>query len=63
MNARKTDNLIKPLGDQYVDYLHDESRMAGQADSISFPRSDSEIQQIVKRLVEKQISITVHTKR
>lgn len=63
MNATKTDSLIKPLDDQYIDYLHDESRMRGQADSISFPRSDSEIQQIVKRFVEKQIAITVQGSR
>ncbi len=51
--------LIKNMTDDYFDYLHDESRVYGNADSISFPQSEAEIQQIVAELYPNGTRITV----
>jgi len=40
-------NLILPWSSEYDDYLRDESRSAGEAESISFPQSESEIIEVV----------------
>ena len=31
--------LIRPMGGEYEEYLRDESRSVGKAESISFPRT------------------------
>ncbi len=54
-----SNHLIKKYSDKYVDYLRDESRLAGEAESISFPRSQSEIKEILKYLHSKNTSITI----
>ncbi len=43
-------SLMKPLNEQYTEYLRDESRTVGQADSISFPVSEAEIISILADL-------------
>ncbi len=45
-------NLILKLNDQHKEYLFDESRMQGKAESISFPTSESEVISIVKSCQE-----------
>ncbi len=52
-------NLIKPLDERYQSYLTDESRLIGEADSISFPSSISEAAQIIKHLQDSSTAITV----
>ncbi|MDA3788701.1 MAG: FAD-binding oxidoreductase [Desulfobacula sp.] len=59
----KPDNLIKPLEDRHKDYLKDESRTSGKAESISFPESETQIQVIVKTLLEQKTPITVQGSR
>ena len=41
-------NLILKLNDEHKQYLFDESKMQGKAESISFPTSESEVISIVK---------------
>jgi D-lactate dehydrogenase (cytochrome) len=45
-------NLILKLNDEHKEYLFDESRMQGKAESISFPTSESEVISIVKSCKE-----------
>ena len=59
----KPDNLIKPLEDRHKDYLKDESRTTGKAETISFPESETQIQAIVKTLLELKTPITVQGRR
>jgi len=37
------ETFLEPVGEEYPDYLKDESRRVGRADSISFPRSENEV--------------------
>ena len=45
-----TDDIIIPWKNDYIDYLHDESRKIGSADSISFPKSEEEVANIVRAI-------------
>ncbi len=63
MKAEKSGNLIQPLEDRHRDYLKDESRTSGKAESISFPINEAEIQAIVKTLSGQQTPITVQGNR
>lgn len=56
-------NLIIPLQDRHTDYLRDESRFSGRAESISFPRNEAQIRAIVKTVSKQQIPITVQGSR
>jgi D-lactate dehydrogenase (cytochrome) len=55
--------LIQPCKPHHTDYLKDESRTSGKAESISFPKSETEVRQIVKALFQKKIPITVQGSR
>ncbi|GAA0182595.1 FAD-binding oxidoreductase [Clostridium sediminicola] len=54
-----TNELIKEFDVRYEEYLSDESKMKGQAQSISFPKSKEQVLEIVKELSVKSIPITV----
>ena len=54
-----TDRLILPLGDEYIDYLRDESRKSGAADSISFPRDEEELRAIMALMYGRGVPVTV----
>lgn len=41
-------DLVKPFGAEHEDYLRDESRRVGSADSISFPTSESDVVALLK---------------
>ncbi|WP_457553267.1 FAD-binding oxidoreductase [Desulfobacula sp.] len=56
-------NLIQPLEDRHVDYLKDESRTLGEAQSISFPENEPDVQAIVKFLLKQKIPITIQGSR
>ncbi|MCE5196288.1 MAG: FAD-binding oxidoreductase [Negativicutes bacterium] len=56
-------NLIKPLNEQYAEYLRDESRTVGQADSISFPVSEAEILSILAYLYQSATPLTIQGAR
>ncbi|MDO5134398.1 MAG: FAD-binding oxidoreductase, partial [Eubacteriales bacterium] len=52
-------DLILPMGEEYVDYLHDESRQTGQADSISFPKSEEEVCEIMRVMHARENDVTI----
>ena len=43
-------NLIQPWSQQYEDYLRDESRRVGSADSISFPTTEAEVIAVIRQV-------------
>ncbi len=57
------DNLIKPLTHDFDDYLRDESRHTGTADTISFPKSESEVIEVVKTVATSGTTITTQGAR
>ena len=44
---------------QYEEYLIDESKYSGFAESISFPKSEQEIKEILETLRKNQIPVTI----
>ncbi len=56
-------NSIVPWTSEYEDYLRDESRRVGSADSISFPTSEADVVEIVKAVSERRGKITVQGAR
>jgi D-lactate dehydrogenase (cytochrome) len=59
----KDNNLIYKIDDKYKQYLIDESKLAGKADTISFPQSEKDILEIIKIMGEKSIPITIQGSR
>ena len=53
------DKLIFEVDEKYEQYLSDESKMIGKADSISFPNNEQDIIQIVKEMSSNNIPITI----
>ena len=51
--------LIHPMAETYHEYLKDESKMRGAADSISFPESEAEIGKILQVMRENQMPVTI----
>ncbi|NQU44928.1 FAD-binding oxidoreductase [bacterium] len=45
------------------EFLRDESRRIGRADSISFPRNDADVREVLREMYEKNIPITVQGAR
>ncbi|MBD3344761.1 MAG: FAD-binding protein [Chitinivibrionales bacterium] len=54
---------IEPLSEKYYDYLRDESRMSGYADTISFPLCKCELVAAVSRLSSEKIPVTIQGAR
>lgn len=50
-------------GNEFQDYLRDESRSVGEAESISFPRSATEVKNIVTLINERNLPLTVQGAR
>ena len=61
MNIETTGRLIHPIDPDYLEYLRDESRLSGEAESISFPTSEQQIREIVKLLADRQAPLTVQS--
>jgi D-lactate dehydrogenase (cytochrome) len=51
--------LIHPLTETYHEYLKDESRLEGAADSISFPESEAEIGTILQVMRKNRMPVTI----
>jgi D-lactate dehydrogenase (cytochrome) len=51
--------LIHSMDDTYHEYLRDESKMRGAADSISFPESEAEIGNILRVTRENRMPVTI----
>lgn len=54
---------IIPWKDEYQDFLRDESRRTGTADSISFPTTEAEVIEIVKQVSAQGTTITTQGAR
>jgi D-lactate dehydrogenase (cytochrome) len=55
--------LIHPVDPEYLEYLRDESRLTGEADSISFPAEERQIRRILEFLAGRGIPVTVQSGR
>lgn len=55
--------MIQPWDEQYIDYLRDESRCEGKADSISFPTSEAEIISVINEARRNDLTITIQGAR
>lgn len=55
--------LIQEISEDFNEYLKDESRTSGHADSISFPKSEEEAAEIVKICAEKNEPVTIQGAR
>jgi D-lactate dehydrogenase (cytochrome) len=61
MNMETADRLIQPVEPDHLEYLRDESRLSGEAESISFPTSEQQIREIVELLADRRIPVTVQS--
>lgn len=57
------DGFFTNVESEYPDYLRDESRRTGQAGSISFPRSEEELCEHLRRAARDGVSVTVQGAR
>ena len=55
--------LIKEISAGYQEYLKDESRTVGTAETISFPKTENEVIEIIKYLYENNTNITIQGAR
>ena len=51
--------LIYPMEERYQEYLSDESKMVGKADSISFPENEGEILEIIAKMKACHTPVTI----
>jgi D-lactate dehydrogenase (cytochrome) len=58
-----TEGLIRPLTHDFDDFLRDESRRKGSAESISFPESEKEVIEIVRAVAASGSTITTQGAR
>lgn len=54
---------LELLGDRFVDFLHDESRLAGFAEYIAFPETEDDVADILRQCAERQLAVTVQGAR
>lgn len=59
MNRITTPVVIHDLDEKYRGYLHDESKLEGRADSISFPKSAQEVQTVLTVIEQRGMGVTV----
>lgn len=55
--------LIKQMDSKYEEYLKDESRLVGEAVSISFPQTEQQVTDVVSQLCERGVPITIQGAR
>lgn len=56
-------DIVKPITEDFLEYLKDESRTSGTADTISFPRNENEVVMVMKELYSEDIPITIQGAR
>ena len=56
-------SLIRPMTEEYEEFLRDESRTSGKAESISFPNGENDIKKIVDELRREAVPITLQGAR
>lgn len=59
MQEQMQEELIRPMGEQYQEYLRDESRSVGWAESISFPRTTEQVRQVLRRMSAEKRPVTI----
>ncbi|OUO64532.1 FAD-binding oxidoreductase [Collinsella sp. An268] len=57
------EGLIRPFEAEYEDYVRDESRSRGHAESISFPTSEEEVREALRALAPEAVPVTVQGAR
>ena len=60
---KDAEKLILPMSDEFRDYLHDETKTTGHADSISFPTTEEEVRSLLRRCGEKSEKVTIQGNR
>lgn len=63
MDRKTVEQLIHPIDPDYVEYLRDESRLIGEAESISFPTNEEQVREIVRLLADGEIPVTIQAGR
>lgn len=58
-----SETVIKITGDEYREYLRDESRSTGDAESISFPQNEYEIRQVLSAITKEGLKLTIQGAR
>jgi D-lactate dehydrogenase (cytochrome) len=61
LNPETTEQLIHAVDRDYLEYLRDESRLSGEAESISFPTSERQIREIIMLVTDRRIPVTVQS--
>ncbi|MEI7879644.1 MAG: FAD-binding oxidoreductase [bacterium] len=56
-------NLIQAFSDSHIDFLHDESRLRGSAETIAFPENEDEVRSVVATVCAAGGTITVQGAR
>ena len=51
--------IVCQMSEKYEEYLIDESKYKGYADSISFPESEEEIVTILEKMKDEQTPVTI----
>lgn len=57
------EKLILPMSEEFRDYLHDETKTVGHADSISFPTTEEEVRALLRHQSEKGGKVTIQGMR
>ena len=57
------EKLILPMSEEFRDYLHDETKTVGHAESISFPTAEAEVCALLRHCSEKGEKVTVQGNR
>src|SRR6056297_2997366 len=64
MRSIKMQNrLINKMNENFAEYLRDESRVSGDADSISFPKNEKDVIDIVNFIYKNNIPLTIQGAR
>jgi len=56
-------NLIQAFNDSHIDFLHDESRLSGSAETIAFPENEDEVRSVVAAVCAAGGTLTVQGAR
>ena len=57
------ERLVLPMGLEFHDYLHDETKTVGYADSISFPSTEEDIRALLRHHSQKGEKVTIQGNR
>lgn len=58
-----SNDIIRYDVEEYIEYMRDESRIFGKANSISFPTSEAELKRVLEKLAESSETVTLQGAR